>query len=70
MYELLDDIISALNSLEDAVDSLTFFPDEKLDTLNIIASLEEKKERLEKEIGAHEEKDKTDLEREYYSNLF
>ena len=70
MYELLDDIISALNSLEDAVDSLTFFPDEKLDTLNIIASLEEKKERLEKEISARENKDKADLEREYYSNLF
>ena len=69
MYDLLDDIESAISHLEDARDDLKYFSDEQCDVNDVLMTLREKRSELQKAISEFENKEKAALEREYYKNL-
>lgn len=69
MYDLLDDINSAINHLQDARDDLKHFPDERCGVGEMLMLLIERKFEIEKKISESESKERAALEREYYKNL-
>lgn len=69
MYDLLDDIESAIYRLVDALDDLKHFPDEQSDVNDVLTTLREKRNKLLCAISESENKEKAALEREYYKNL-
>lgn len=69
MYELLDEIIDAIRSIEEAQERLIHFQELKADIHEIELSLEEKKLELQSAIAKREQKEEAELEREYYRSV-
>lgn len=69
MYELLDEIIEAIHSLEDAQAALLHYQELKADIHEIELSLEEKKLELQAAIAKRERREEAELEREYYRSI-
>ena len=69
MYELYDDLQAAIYSLEDASDVLTAFPEEKSVIDELLFTLREKLDEVEKAICKFENKEIAALSREYFKNL-
>ena len=69
MYDLYDDLTSAINSLEDARDALKYFPDEKGMVEDILNTLEEKRDVIDRAVSTFQDKEHAAMIREYFSNL-
>ena len=69
MYDLYDDLTSAINALEDARDALKYFPDEKGMVEDILNTLEEKRDVIDRAVSTFQDKEHAAMIREYFSNL-
>ena len=73
MYEKVDALTSAMNSVQDALDELKEYSEGENSTIYLLneayATLEEHLEELIHTISEQEQKERKELEHEYYSSL-
>lgn len=69
MYDLLDELESALYSLQDAIDALKHFPEEQSVLDEVRISLEEQRSYVETNIARAEDDEVAAMERDYYNDV-
>lgn len=69
MYDLLDELDAALYSLQDAIDSLKHFSEEKSIIEEVYEGLDEQRRTLQAEIDKNEDADLVALERDYFKDV-
>lgn len=73
MYEKVDALTSAMNSVRDALDELKEYQESESSTIYLLneayITLEEHLEELIHTISEQEQKERKELEHEYYSSL-
>lgn len=69
MYDLLDELDAALYSLQDAIDSLKHFSEEKSIIEEVYDDLDEQRRTLQAEIDKNEDADLAALERDYFKDV-
>lgn len=74
MYEKVDALTSAMNSVQDALDELKDYQESESSTIYLLneayITLEEHLEELIHIISEQEQMERKELEHEYYSSLF
>lgn len=68
-YDLLDNIISAINCLEEATSYMDQFPNETFEVKEVVNTLTEERDELMREIIKEETKDREALIREYFADI-
>lgn len=69
MYDLLDELESALYSLQDAIDALKHFPEEQSVLDEVRMALEEQRSYVETNIARAEDDEVAAMERDYYNDV-
>ena len=69
MYDLLDELESALYSLQDAIDVLKHFPEEQSVLDEVRIALEEQRSYVETNIARAEDDEVAAMERDYYNDV-
>lgn len=69
MYDLLDELESALYSLQDAIDVLKHFPEEQSVLDEVRIALEEQRSYVETNISRAEDDEVAAMERDYYNDV-
>lgn len=69
MYDLLDELESALYSLQDAIDALKHFPEEQSVLDEVRIALEEQRSYVETNIARAEDDEVAAMERDYYNDV-
>lgn len=69
MYDLYDDLVDAIYSLEDASQKLSALPEEKSVVDELLFELYDKRDKMERAIEIIHNKDVAALTTEYFANL-
>ena len=69
MYDLLDELESALYSLQDAIYALKHFPEEQSVLDEVRIALEEQRSYVETNIARAEDDEVAAMERDYYNDV-
>lgn len=69
MYELLDELEETIYSLQDALEVLQHYPEERSIIEEVYETLEEKKAQVQEAIAQREERENAALEDEYYRDI-